>query len=416
MKKLALFITLISFASFAQDDAKEVIKQLCSEEFHGRGYVNKGDKIAGKYIAKQFQEIGLEKLGKSYFQSFKLDVNTFPKETCVILNKDTLVPGVDFLVQSNSVGVENDYDIIEFDATKLDNQEYLATFFNPADLEGKMVKLVQPKTKNRDTIGLYQQLVYQIQEIAPVLLCSDNKFMWSVGRNVAKNPVILSTLKFAKATSAKLKIDQKFVKNYKTQNVIGYLPATTKTTKTLVICGHYDHLGRMGKDAYFPGANDNASGIAMILELAKYFKKNGTNKNIVFIAFGGEEAGLVGSKYFVENPLIELHKIDFVFNIDIMGSGDEGITMVNAVEQKDAYDKIVNINEDSKDLKVIKKRSQTKNSDHYPFSINGVPAVFIYTQGHNHNYHDINDTAEHVKMVDFNKVLDLFVKFLKKHP
>ena len=81
----------------------------------------------------------------------------------------------------------------------------------------------------------------------------------------------------------------------------------------IYIVGHYDHLGRMGKEVYFPGANDNASGISMILSLAKELaQEEKTKYSMVFICFGSEEIGLVGSKYYTENPLVPLEKIKFL--------------------------------------------------------------------------------------------------------
>ena len=88
----------------------------------------------------------------------------------------------------------------------------------------------------------------------------------------------------------------------------------------------------MGKDVYFPGANDNASGVAMLLNLANYYskKENQPKCSIAFIAFAGEEAGLLGSKYFSEHPLIPLNKMKFLVNLDLLGTGDEGMMVVNA--------------------------------------------------------------------------------------
>ena len=99
----------------------------------------------------------------------------------------------------------------------------------------------------------------------------------------------------------------------------------------IVLTGHYDHLGHMGKDTYFPGANDNASGISMLLNLAKHYSEfKGENKySILFIAFGAEEAGLIGSKYFVNHPIFPLTNIKFLINMDLMGTGEEGLMVVN---------------------------------------------------------------------------------------
>src|SRR5690606_27479201 len=185
-----------------------------------------------------------------------------------------------------------------------------------------------------------------------------------------------------------------FVKNYRTQNVIGYLPAARRTKKTIVFTAHYDHLGRLGSETYFPGGNDNASGTAMIITLADYFREHPTEYNLLFIAFAGEEAGLLGSKYYVEHPLSELKHIEFLINLDIMGSGEEGITIVNGSIFTEHFDLISEINEEQQLLKQIKARGYAANSDHYWFTDAGVPAFFIYTMGTNKHYHDVFDTYE----------------------
>ncbi|WP_448636180.1 M28 family peptidase [Pedobacter panaciterrae] len=79
----------------------------------------------------------------------------------------------------------------------------------------------------------------------------------------------------------------------------------------MVITAHYDHLGGMGNKTYFPGANDNASGISFLLSLAKYYAANPQPYTMAFICFAGEEAGLLGSKYFTEYPLLALQKSGF---------------------------------------------------------------------------------------------------------
>ena len=107
---------------------------------------------------------------------------------------------------------------------------------------------------------------------------------------------------------------------------------TAQPDSFIFITAHYDHLGGMGKDTYFPGANDNASGDALLLSLAKYYVAHPAKYSIGFILFAGEEAGLVGSKYYTENPIVPLKNIRFLINTDLAGTGDEGITVVNATE------------------------------------------------------------------------------------
>ena len=170
----------------------------------------------------------------------------------------------------------------------------------------------------------------------------------------------------------------------------------------------------MGNDIYFPGANDNASGTSMLLTLAEYFKANPAKVNIMFIAFAGEEAGLIGSNHYVRNPYFNLKDINFVLNLDIMGSGEEGITVVNAILFKKAFKRLKKINKKEKLLKQIKSRGPAANSDHYFFTEAGVPAFFIYTMGPNKHYHDVFDTEEELSFAEYEDITTLLRLFLRK--
>jgi Zn-dependent M28 family amino/carboxypeptidase len=199
------------------------------------------------------------------------------------------------------------------------------------------------------------------------------------------------------------------------RNVIGYLPATRKTNQTILISAHYDHLGRMGSEIYFPGGNDNASGNAMLLALVEKLVKKPLKKyNILFVAFAGEEVGLLGSKYMVEHPIIKLNKIRFMLNLDIMGSGEEGITVVNSTLFSKEFNMLQKLNKKTKTVPVIKSRGSAANSDHYFFTEAGVPAFFIYTMGPNKHYHDIFDTYGELSFNAFGGLSLLFERFIRK--
>jgi Zn-dependent M28 family amino/carboxypeptidase len=188
---------------------------------------------------------------------------------------------------------------------------------------------------------------------------------------------------------------------------------TANSQKFLVVTAHYDHLGRMGSDTYFPGANDNASGVAEMLALAAYFAKNPLHKNILFVAFTGEEAGLLGSKYFVRNPPIPLDSIDFLLNLDLSGTGDEGITVVNATLYPEIFDKLVSLNKENNYVAKVKKRGPAANSDHYYFTENSVPAFFIYTLGGIKAYHDVYDKPETLPLDEAADLIQLYIRFFK---
>jgi Zn-dependent M28 family amino/carboxypeptidase len=170
----------------------------------------------------------------------------------------------------------------------------------------------------------------------------------------------------------------------------------------------------MGKDTYFPGANDNASGISLLLNLAHYYASHPAKYSIGFICFAGEEAGLLGSKYYTENPLVPLKNIRFLINTDLAGTGDEGITVVNATEFPREFAYMNAINDEDKLLIKIYPRGKAANSDHYFFTEKGVPAFFFYTMGGIKAYHDVFDKAETLPLNEHEDLFKLIVQFNQK--
>jgi Zn-dependent M28 family amino/carboxypeptidase len=167
----------------------------------------------------------------------------------------------------------------------------------------------------------------------------------------------------------------------------------------------------MGAKIYFPGANDNASGISQLLSLARYYAKNPQPYSMVFICFSGEEAGLLGSKYFSENPLIPLSNIRFLLNMDMLGTGEEGITAVNATIYPREFAMLRQANDDGHYLVKVASRGKAANSDHYWFSEKGVPAFFIYTMGGIKAYHDVYDISKTLPLNEYNHLFRLIIDF-----
>lgn len=191
------------------------------------------------------------------------------------------------------------------------------------------------------------------------------------------------------------------------------VPGTLKDS-FIVFTSHYDHLGMMGKEAMFPGANDNASGTSMMLYLASYYAQHPGRYTMVFIGFSGEEAGLIGSKYFTEHPLIPLNRIRFLTNLDMVGDATNGITVVNATTFKNEFELLKQINEKNHYLKEIKSRDKAANSDHYHFTEAGVPSFFIYSNGGKGYYHDVFDTPSNLSLNNVGKLSDLLIHFVSE--
>lgn len=425
--RLYLFFTLIfSTFCFAQNTetnyARSIITTLTSEEFAGRGYVDDGMLNSAAFIANEFQKLGLEKINDSYFQEFTMPINVI-KNTELKLNGKNLKYGEDFIVKPNSYSQNfNQKEIYEFNpqdfATSLKYESAFIDFIQRDMLAQKNKHLVFPPHQFEvDSLNQYYKHwanFYKPEENRnrAAFYFTKEKLIASLSQiqdSIAE--FIINEKHYSKNLSIdNYKIESEFIKYFKSRNVIGKIEGKNKDS-LIVITAHYDHLGKVG-NIYFPGANDNASGTAFMLNLAKYYTQNKPENTIIFIAFGAEEAGLVGSYYFVENPLIDLKKIKFLLNFDIMGAGEDGIQIVNSSIFTKEYELLNSINSKNKFVKQIKKRGAACNSDHCPFYEKGVPSFFTYTLGGAGHYHDIFDKGETLDLKEFQNIQDLFVEFI----
>lgn len=421
---LRIFLLLLGFVSIlalkAQEvDGRMITETLCSPKFHGRGYVNGGDSIAAAYIAEQFQQIGLKPIQgqANYFQEFSFPVNTFPGKMQVRINNTNLVPGKDFIVTPNSGSYYGRLDLRTLDISILQSEDALNAMIDELkfDNPGNIGLLVDPKGADEVQMKYLKGIADEMASLVPVVELYDSKFTWSVARDAHKYPhVYLRDSLYTSGDGVSFDIENQLIRSHNAKNVIGYVPSKKKSSKYIFLTAHYDHLGRMGADTYFPGANDNASGTAIMIRLAEAFMKNPMKKyNVVFVAFAGEEAGLLGSKYYVDHPIIPLSKIEFLLNTDIMGSGEEGITVVNGSVYQKQFDELVAINDKKEYVAQVKIRGKAANSDHYFFSEKGVPAFFIYTMGPNKNYHDIFDLYQNLSFAEFDDLTLLIQDFLR---
>lgn len=402
------FLLLLFFVctANAQDSiyARKVINTLTSGNFYGRGYVKNGDGKAAAYIKGEFSRFNLESFTENYFQEFEFGVNTFPSSMNIYIDGKALVPGRDYIVFPASSSSSKEFTITESDSASM-----LYNIRKESDnclfINNKYFNALREEAN--DALALRRS--------GAVVFIEDNKLTWSVGRSQLHIPVIIILKKSLPEHFSKIKFKMKavFQPEHKTQNVIGYIKGKTLPDSFIVFSAHYDHLGMMGKKAIFPGANDNASGVAMLLNLAAHFSKpeNRPACSVVFIAFAGEEAGLVGSHFYTENPIFPLAKIKFLVNLDLLGTGDDGLTVVNATEYKSQFQLLKSINDNNKYLPFIGERGKAKNSDHYYFSEKGVPCFFLYTLGGIKAYHDIDDIGLTLPLTRFNEVFLLIRDF-----
>ncbi len=428
---LALFSFSFIINSFAQDlvRARKIMDTLASPAMFGRGYVNNGTGVAANFIAGEMKNTGLQPVKipsssgsgglRDYQQEFTSAVKTYPSDVNLSINSKVLKAATDFAIITGTPSVNGSFKILEIDSTlfkknnkinrlKKRNLDKTLLLYNPSEMKGE-------NKRKADSLIKYNYL----KAGGFIQIIDKPSISWSVysPEEVLKFPVI-TVLKSSlpeKPKHADVKIDLKVIEQFKLSNVIGYLPGTAIADSFVIITAHYDHLGMLGKEAYFPGANDNASGIAMMLDMASYYShpENRLPFCMIFIAFAGEELGLKGSKYCAEEPPFELKKVKFLINLDMVGTGSEGITVVNGDQFPAYFDRMVKINADNEYLMKVVKRGESCNSDHCPFYRKGVPAVFIYSNGKEYTeYHNINDRAERVPLSEYEDIFRLGRDFI----
>ncbi len=200
------------------------------------------------------------------------------------------------------------------------------------------------------------------------------------------------------------------------ENVVAYIEGTKLKDEVIVISAHYDHLGVNTKGEVFNGADDNGSGTAALIELAKLFQKAkndgyGSKRSILFLHVTGEEIGLYGSKYYVENAFFPLSKTITNLNVDMIGRVDD--KYANAPEylylvgsdklSQELHDINESINASYVGLKLDYKFNSPDDplrifyrSDHFNFAKNDIPVIFFFSGLHK-DYHKITDTFDKIE-------------------
>lgn len=380
----------------------EMIRTLASPKFHGRGYYGNGDVKAALFIRDEFRKLGLLPVNGTMLQPFSFPVNTFPGKVAVTMGDKKLVPGKDFIVSPASPSVKGTFPLTRVILPLPD--------FKLRDYSGEFL-LIDKSNADSVSMAMLDSLSRNPPPVKGIVMVEPKKLTWSVSQKV-NDRVFIRVLKDSfpeTANMISLNIQNRFISQHQTYNVVGYVKGSVHPDSFIVFTAHYDHLGRMGKKTLFPGASDNASGTAMLLDLARHYTQpaNRPEKSILFIAFAGEEAGLVGSKYYTDHPLLPLNKIHFLINLDMMGNGDEGMMVVNGEVHEQAFARLDSINNAHQLVLPLGKRGAARNSDHHWFSHHGVPAFFFYTKGGSKAYHDIYDTPSSLPLTEFEDIMTL---------
>lgn len=426
---LLLFLPVTSSYLKSQDSlyARYLIGKLCAPEMQGRGYYKGGAVKAATFIAGEMKKKGLGTLKGDYFQTYSFPVNVFKSDPFLALNGLKMNPGKDFVVNADApisdmdasggeIIVVNEQNIGNFEfknKCKTANALHFSSKKNTGKIAFYIIDTLPEKIKSANA-----DFIKELLQNSNTITIEKTKLTWSAAPEQSR-VVSISLLNssavrnwITDVKNVKWKIRSKII-NTTQKNVIGFIRGTAQPDSFFVITAHYDHLGRMGPKSLFPGANDNAAGIAMLLDLAGYYQKNPPKYSMVFIAFSGEEAGLIGSGVYAKNPRNDLNKTRFLLNLDLVGTGETGITVVNGSVFKKEFELLDGINKNKHYLTKIQTRGKAANSDHYHFTQLGVPSFFWYQGGPRSAYHDVDDIPETLTLFGYNNTIRLTIDFLK---
>lgn len=397
--------------------ARQTIDTLTSAYLGGRGYVDQGHQRAAAYLSQRFAELGLEPVGGTdrYEQAFPIRIN-LPTRARVRLDDVPLEVGTDFIVDrySGSGQVEaakiKDLGYALDKIGRINDRVVLFRDGFPPEIANDSEARQQYEQIARSDQRIERLLPYQ----PAAIIVLQNKLTAGFTRQHYPLPVIDVQTDSLPRKPRRATLDiRSEITQVATQNLIGMLPGTTVPDSFVVVTAHYDHLGRY-EHAIFTGANDNASGIAMLLSMIAHFQAHPPRYSLLFIAFGGEETGLLGSRYYVyEDPRVPLRRMRFLLNLDLMGNGDEGIMAVGGKDFAAPYDRLVALNDSLQAVPKVRARKNAPNSDHFFFLREGVPGFFVYTMGGPPHYHDVHDNAANLTLSRFAEVRELLIRLVE---
>ena len=391
---------------------KKIVKELSSSKYQGRGYAKGCVNKAGEYLVKEFEKAGVDEV---VCQPFKIDINTFCGKMEMWADGKKLTPGVDFAMREYSPGVHGEFTVYHVDTLNFDAKKMYADLAKPEYANCLVVcdfwfmynhREFKPMHKKDSTVGGFIQT-----------LTSPIKFYKAYGSKVMGKPIVWITPEAIKGVkNVKLNIDNEFLKDYELFNVIAKVNGE-KHDRCYVFTAHYDHLGNLGKKVYYAGANDNASGTATIVTLAEYYAKNKPEYDMYFIAFSGEDSGLNGSLYYVDNPTVPLSQIKYLFNIDMIGDNnpvqyceisDEGLRGLSLMEK---------INDENHYFEALNRGELAANSDHYPFAEHHVPCILFENENGDafQYYHTIYDTYKNAIFVTYEPIFKIIRDFVERY-
>tara|TARA_B100000315_G_scaffold260807_1_gene325635 strand:+ start:26066 stop:27847 length:1782 start_codon:yes stop_codon:yes gene_type:complete len=439
-------------------DLLDHVKVLSSERFEGRKSGTRGGRKSARYIAKQFKNFDLKPVGENtnFKKQFKFvsDVKLGRKNKLELFHQSSTFLyqlNVDYrpLGFSQSGEIEGNLVFAGYgiSADDLDYDDYTGI-----DVEGKVVMVLRYSpdgTNPHGKFGKYSSLRYKTMTarekgavgiifVTGPMDDEDETYLKSLQFDQSSAhsgiPAVMITQKRAKGilnlvgydlTNAqesintsnnpfsfemenfqvRIKTSLKLVEA-KTSNVIGMIEGHDETLKNeyIVIGAHYDHLGFGEFGSLSPddngihnGADDNASGVAGLLELAEWFSEHPTKRSLIFSCFGAEELGLLGSADFVKNSPVPLKNITAMINMDMIGRMTDSVLVVGGTGTSSVWEEMLNNQNNSYDLTLKFDEPGFGASDHQSFYLKNIPVLFFFSGVHE-DYHKSTDDWEKINI------------------
>ncbi len=454
--------------------ARVHLEYLAGEELEGREAGKVGQKKAAVYLSQQFNSYGLPQVQDSYFQRFPVREIT-PDKITFSINGQPFEFMNHFLHYSNFDDVSIKDASMVFAGYGIDSENY--NDFSDVDVKGKIIIIKdgepvnkkgikkvsgtseKSKWKNRaekvktaiekGAIGVvvvnrsvamyrssykhyFSKAKMKLQSDAfeygiPVMLMDEelaDSLLKSGGLKKGLDKTFRKINKKGKPRSIDLPFKCNIVSNMvnndmTSENVLGFVEGSDLKDELLIVTAHYDHIGKHG-DVIFYGADDDGSGTTALLMMAEAFSKakekgEGPRRSILFMPVSAEEKGLLGSRYYSENPIFPLESTVADLNIDMIGRIDEphegNPDYVYIIGSNFLSTELHNINETQNKLHTQLQLDYTFNSkddpnnfyrrsDHYNFAKHGIPVIF-YFNGVHEDYHQPSDTVD---KINFNKL------------
>ena len=415
-----LIVSLVSYGQKLKKADKAAIQQikshiayLADDKLEGRRAGTKGEQLASAYISAQFTTAGLQPKGdgNTWLQSFDINDGKEVRSTS------------HFIINGHDLKLNREYFPLAFSGNG--SLEALPAIALPESGMPWFVDLKDLLEDNKDNphFDLETTIREKATEIkgkgATALVvyntsAIDDKLVFNAKDRSAVSAIPVLYLskdvnrKFLGDASASLDVKLKVDigdKIRKGNNVVGYIDNGAPTT--VILGAHYDHLGygedgnSMLRNSNTPqihnGADDNASGIAALIELAGMLKKSKlTANNYLFIAFSGEELGLFGSKYFTENPTVNISNVNYMINMDMVGRLNDSskVLTVGGIGTSPTWTTTLSAIP-TKYFKVKYDSSGTGPSDHTSFYRKDIPVLFFFTGLHS-DYHRPSDDADRI--------------------